>query len=286
MFNYILLTIGIVTSVIWTLLFLINYGKFSQLIAAANDDNYFFKDIFAVGMGVINILHIDCNKVGQKNKAKMAELYSVKYADFNVLVNISAQISYVMTFIPIGCFIGVAAHEPIMAFLFWLLGAFLAVYSDMKVNNLVQERHDALLMALPNALSKMAILVNVGSTLREAWRIASDSDDGLLGDEMRYTTKLIENGMSETEAYADFAERCKIQQIKKMVSVILQNIEKGSGQLAAALKEISSEAWNDKKHTVKRLGENANNKLIIPIMIMFAGIMVMVLVPILASMGM
>ncbi len=131
----------------------------------------------------------------------------------------------------------------------------------------------------------MALLVNVGTTFREAWKVASSGTEGLLGEEMRATTKLIENGTPEREAYVDFADRCKIQQIKKMVSIICQNLEKGSSELAAALKEISIEAWSEKKHIVKRLGENANNKLVFPMMIMFAGIILMIIVPIFANMN-
>ncbi len=286
MLNVILFGLGVISAAVWSLLFLANYGKFKGMIAAVNDDNYFFKDIFVVGMGVIQMFHIDCVKLGQKNRPLMAELYTKQYADFNVLVTISAQISYVMMFIPIGCFMGVASGEPIIALALWAMGIFLAVYTDMKARNLVEERHDSMLMALPNVLSKMALLVSVGTTFREAWKVSAESASGVLGEEMRETSKLIDNGMPEKEAYADFAERCKIQQIKKLVSVIIQNLEKGSSELARALTEIATETWTEKKNIVKRLGENANTKLIIPMMIMFAGILVMILVPIMTNLNM
>ena len=284
--NYILFFIGIAAAVIWAVLYFSNYNTFKEIIPSVDDDNYFLRDIFIIGFSVIKLFKIDYIKLGKRNRSKLAELYTKEYADFNILVCLAAQISYVFTFIPIGCFLGVASKEPLLAFVGIFLGVFLAVYVELKLNSRIEERHDEILLALPNALSKMALLVNVGTTFREAWRLASESTGGVLGAEMRATTKLIDNGLSEKDAYVDFADRCRIQQIKKMVSIICQNLEKGSSELASALKEISIDAWSEKKHLVKRLGENASTKLVIPMMIMFAGVIIMIIVPIVSNMNM
>lgn len=286
MLNVIFLLAGIVTAVIWTLLFLTHYNMFKGMIPSIDDDNYFFRDIFVVGLAIIKIFKIDYIKLGKRNRSKLSEIYTKEFVDFNLLVSLAAQITYVLTFLPIGCFMGVAANEPILAGALIFIGIFLAIYVELKLTSLVEARHDEILLALPNVLSKMALLVNVGTTFREAWRLACDSTGGILGDEMKATTKLIDNGLAEKDAYVDFADRCRIQQVKKMVSIICQNLEKGSSELASALKEISIDAWTEKKHIVKRLGENANTRLVIPMIIMFAGVIVMVVVPIIGNMNM
>lgn len=285
MLNYILLVIGFAVAAFWSILFLSNYKTYKSLIPAIDDDNYFLRDTIVVGLAIIKMFKIDYIKLGKRRRAVFAELYSKEYADFNLLVCLAAQITYVLMFIPLGCFLAVLADEPILAFLIILLGVFLAYYVYAKASSKIDARHDELLLALPNVLSKMALLVNVGTTFREAWRLASQSTEGVLGEEMRAATKLIDNGTSEKDAYIEFADRCRIQQIKKMVSIICQNLEKGSSELSSALKEISIDAWSEKKHVVKRLGENANNKLIIPMMIMFAGVIIMIVVPIVANMN-
>lgn len=285
MLNIILFVMGVLFALIWAVLYLSHYNAFKDIIASVDDENYFLRDIFVVGLAVIKIFKFDYIKIGKRNRAILAELYSKEYADFNILVSLAAQISYILTFVPIGCFLGTAASEPLIAALAIIMGVFLSVYVEIKLKSRIDERHDELLLALPNVLSKMALLVNVGTTFREAWRLASESTGGILGKEMRDTTKLIDNGLSEKDAYIDFADRCRIQQIKKMVSIICQNLEKGSSELSSALKEISIDAWNEKKHLVKRLGENANNKLIIPMMIMFAGVIFMIVVPIVMNMN-
>ena len=47
---------------------------------------------------------------------------------------------------------------------------------------------------------------------------------------------------------------------------------------------MNEESWEEKKHRAKRKGEAASSKLMIPIMIMFVGILIMVIVPIFTNM--
>ena len=46
---------------------------------------------------------------------------------------------------------------------------------------------------------------------------------------------------------------------------------------------ILREAWEQKKQLVKRQGEKAANRLMIPVFMIFGGILVMVIVPIFAN---
>lgn len=280
----ILYVVGAASALFWSFMFLTNYKKYEQLVKAASD-NYLLPDTLVVGMGIISSFKINCNKIGKGVKPKLAELYSRKYVDFYLLIHISSKLTYPLMLLPIGCFMGIITGEPIIAAAFILLGIFLSFYMDIKLNSLIEETHDEILLALPTVLTKLSLMVSVGTTFREAWKIAAESGDNKLCNEMRQTRKDIDNGASEQDAYIDLADRCRIQQIKKMVSIICQNLQKGNSELAFALKEIANDAWNEKKHIVKRMGENATTKLVIPMMIMFAGVMVMILVPIMGNMN-
>lgn len=72
---------------------------------------------------------------------------------------------------------------------------------------------------------------------------------------------------------------------KKAVSTMIQGMEKGNKELVKMLSEQSQESWNLKKNIAMRDGEKASSKLLIPMMIMFAGILIMVLIPIFANIG-
>ena len=49
------------------------------------------------------------------------------------------------------------------------------------------------------------------------------------------------------------------------------------------LKEINDECWLDKKHSARRMSEAVQNRLYIPTMLMFIGILVVIIVPAMAG---
>ena len=61
---------------------------------------------------------------------------------------------------------------------------------------------------------------------------------------------------------------------------------KGNAELSIMLTEQSKEVWQMKKQLVRREGEKAASKLLLPICVMFIGILIMILIPILSNIGM
>ena len=78
---------------------------------------------------------------------------------------------------------------------------------------------------------------------------------------------------------------CVTPDIKKFTSFIVQGLEKGSKDLADALRMQTDELWQIKKQNTIKRGELASGKLMIPLMIMFAGILIMVMGPIIGNLG-
>ena len=95
----------------------------------------------------------------------------------------------------------------------------------------------------------------------------------------------MQNGVSDIDAVYNFGVRCIIPEVKKFASTIVQGMTKGNSELAAMLQEQSKEAWQIKKQLVRREGEKASSKLLLPLCIMFIGILIMILVPIFANIG-
>ena len=83
----------------------------------------------------------------------------------------------------------------------------------------------------------------------------------------------------------NFGSRCIIPEIKKFTSTIIQGMTKGNSELTAMLQEQSKEVWQLKKQLVRREGEKAASKLLIPICVMFVGILIMIIVPIFTNLG-
>lgn len=134
-------------------------------------------------------------------------------------------------------------------------------------------------------ISKLALLTNAGMILKEAWEKVAFNGETIIYKEMQKSVEDMNNGMSEVEAFHSFGTRCVLADVKKAVSTMIQGMEKGNKELVKMLKEQSAESWNIKKNITMREGEKASGKLLIPMMIMFIGILIMVLIPIFTNIG-
>ena len=84
---------------------------------------------------------------------------------------------------------------------------------------------------------------------------------------MQIAVDQMRNGVSEADALFNFGSRCVVPEIKKFTSTIVQGISKGNSELVVMLQEQSKEVWSLKKQNVRRQGEKAASKLLIPMMI-------------------
>jgi len=134
-------------------------------------------------------------------------------------------------------------------------------------------------------VSKLALLINAGMIMREAWNEVAYGREGIIYEEMRMACIDMENGVSEMEAIRRFGVRCIIPEIKKFAATIIQGIEKGNRELAVMLRVQSDEVWGMKQQRVRRQGAKANTKLMIPMFIMFIGVLIMIVIPIFTNLG-
>ena len=158
-------------------------------------------------------------------------------------------------------------------------------YFGTVTENIIKKRSDEMLSDFSEVISKLALLTNAGMILREAWNEVAYTGSTSLYKEMQKTVDEMNNGVAEIDAVFRFGGRCIIPEIKKFASTIVQGIVKGNSELSIMLTEQSKEVWAAKKQYVRRQGEKAASKLLIPICIMFAGILVMILVPIFTNLG-
>lgn len=270
-------------------MFIVLYASGSKkyrVEADAIDKNRFLlPDIYVVGMSVVRMLKLNTSNKSAKKRQMLSELFGRDYVNFYSMVLTAAGISYIMLMLPLGFFIGALAGSFGVTLLFVLIGVLLVWYTSSKLKTELEGQHAEILLDYPNVLSNLALLVNAGMLLRDAWKIVGESGLRKLYREMQAVTKNIGNGYSELSAYAEFANNCKLNEIKKFISIISQNVQKGGSELVHVLRELSIDAWNTKRNLAKMRGDAAATKLIIPVGITFIGILVMIMVPIMANMN-
>ena len=158
----------------------------------------------------------------------------------------------------------------------------LTVYGlNSEIDKQVKKRRRQLSLGFCDFLSILILLINAGMNVFSAWeRIALDhSKTGLFFEEVKRTYHEIISGKSEVEAYEDFAQRCKTSEISKFIAMLLLNIKKGNDEMIIALRQQVNESWQLRKNIAKLLGEEASTKLLLPMMLMFGGVLLIVITP-------
>jgi len=284
--SYILAGIATLLTIFWALLYQKFQHSFDELFLSKIDKKqYQLSELFFIGFGFIELFHINLKtERGRKKEKKVAEIYGEKNAPFHCHVILGGQITYLLTITPFGLYIGALANDIMFAGLILAAAGALVFYLDYQVNNAVTRRRDEILSDFPEMLSKLTLLTNAGLEMRPAWKRVSDSSDGPLYKEMQKTSIDIQNGTPDADAILAFSQRCGIKEIRKFASVVTQNLRIGGQELSNTLRYMTTEAWEKKKHNAKRKGELAGQKLLIPLMLMFVGILIMILVPIVTNM--
>lgn len=283
--DFIIFGIGAVILATW-LFFFVTGMKYESLFEPLDENDYPFKEIYFVGYAVMEICHYQYkSKQDRKLRKELSILYGEKYAEYFVRVVYAQKVSLSFTLLAMAVPLYGMAND-VMAAMVVLLFAWAAYYYfGSLATEKIDKRSEQMLNEFSDVVSKLALLTNAGMIMHEAWEEVAFTGDSEIYKEMQITVHQMNNGVSEVDALYNFGSRCVIPEIKKFTSTIVQGISKGNSELVSMLQEQSKEVWSLKKQRVRRQGEKAASKLLIPLMIMFVGILIMVIVPIFANLG-
>ena len=282
-----LVIMGIGTLVtIFFLIMLITSGKYDMYLETLDSKEYPFFQLYGVGFRINDLIRMDFSRKSErKRRQHLALLKGDQLAKYYLRVNAAERTTFASLCI-VASFILYGISQEIMILVILIgFGALAYYYVSTIPEETVKKRTGAILDEFADVVSKLALLVNAGMILREAWEMIAYSGEGELYDEMRLVCENINNGMSEIDAYTEFGTRCTAPEIKKFTSTIIQGVVKGNKELVEMIKMQSREMWNSKQHRVRQQGEKAASKLLIPTCIMFVGVLIMIIVPIFANLG-
>lgn len=168
-------------------------------------------------------------------------------------------------------------------------------YQDKDIDKRIKNRREEMLLDYPELINKFNLLINAGMTVRQAWtKIGDDykrrnkkgaNSKRYVYEEMLFTKHELELGVSEINAYESFGKRVGLIPYMKFSTLISQNLKKGSKGLCELLSQEAREAYENRKETAKRLGEEAGTKLLAPMIIMLIIVFVLILIPAFISFG-
>ncbi len=268
---------------------LVTSGEFEEYITPLDKKEFMMPEVYGVGFKISKMFSFEYKgKEAKQVRENIVVLYGERYADYYLRVHYAQKLSLIYMIFAMMCALSALAQGMDKLLLFGLgvlVCGVLYYYFTNLPKDKVKKRSERFMDEFPNAVSTIALLVNSGMILREAWREVALSSESELYMEMRKVNEEMDNGVSEVDALFNFAARCVTPDIKKFTSFIVQGLEKGSRDLANALKNQSDELWQLKKQNILKRGELASSKLMIPLMVMFVGVLIMVMGPIITNLG-
>lgn len=169
---------------------------------------------------------------------------------------------------------------PVVCFVIMLVLAYVPLDT---VRNKAAIRKEAIDMEIADAVSKLTLLVIAGMNINKALIEVANGGDGIIYRELRQTLAETGQGVSFETAFMHMQSRCSNRYLDRLISIITKSYTSGNMGLASDLKSINDDCWLEKKHIARRKGEAVANKLFVPTMIMFVGILVIIIIPVLSG---
>ena len=180
-----------------------------------------------------------------------------------------------------------------------LLGVLAAVLIGLRPERdrrkALRERETQMLLDYSDIVSRLIVYTGAGLTIRNSFCLLKDDYDRALAkhstgerhvfEEIRKLTADLDKGMPESRAYSAFAKRTGLKCYVRLCSVLEQNRRNGEQGLKAALELEMQEAFEQRKNTARRLGEEAGTRLTGPLMLSLITVMIIVVFPAVMKLG-
>jgi len=278
--NLFFLIIGSFLTILF-LIFLFKGSKYDYMLESLSGDAFPAKTIYSVGLAWQDLkIGKLRGALGEQLRSDSSLMYSKNYSEFYARIIWAQILSFGHLFISV-FFVAAGFANGAMVLFLVVVGLFFCILSSYYFYTYTKEkisrRRDDCEREFPNAISKLALIVNSGVILHDAWDIVAMGNEGVLYDLMSKSCEQMRNGTSEIDALHDFGVKTNSDDIKKFTAALIQSIERGGGDLPQFLVNQSAEIWTSRRQVMLQKGEKAAGALLMPIALMFLGIMLIVI---------
>ncbi len=164
---------------------------------------------------------------------------------------------------------------------------------DKDLHGQMEERQKRLHREYSEIVHKLVLYVGAGMTIRGTFqKLAGDYEakcreggkSSPAYEEILYTCRELHSGVSEGLAYEHFGRRTGLQEYIRLSTLLAQNLKRGNSTLLDRLREEAEKSAEERLQQSKKLGEEAGTKLLVPMVLMLAVVMVVIMIPAMSSM--
>lgn len=151
-----------------------------------------------------------------------------------------------------------------------------------------KQRDKELLSAYPQLVTRLTLYTGAGLSLRGAWerlaaeyraRAENSGKKDALCEEVLVLAGELKSGTSEAKAYEAFGRRTALRPYMRCASLLVSQLQKGSGGLREALENEVRLAWDMQRDYAAKKGEEAQTKMLFPMMGMLFLVMAVIMIP-------
>ncbi len=173
-----------------------------------------------------------------------------------------------------------------LGMLFWGTGILLYLAAVREKDRLREKREAVLQAEYPALIMRFTLFLEAGLSVRSAFqRLAADYEaqemraGSAVCPEILTLCREIESGVSETEAYRHFGERCGQIRYRTLSALLAQNLRRGTRYLTDVLEREAMDAWEEQKRRARVQGEITSVRLLIPMLLMLLEVLALIMIP-------
>lgn len=166
------------------------------------------------------------------------------------------------------------------------------------VKNKEKERFEQLSRSYPWFVNELTLLMGAGMQVRNVFFLLIEEYEKeqerkkhkkrdknkedyrkSLINELRWAKHSLEIGMAEEQVYYQLGRRFRLPCYIKLMTLLEQNVKRGTKGLAALFEQEERNALEERKNLAKRYGEEAGTKLLGPMILLLLVVMLMIMIP-------
>jgi pilus assembly protein TadC len=157
------------------------------------------------------------------------------------------------------------------------------IFGYIRFNKLKEkgsERDKELEDAYFGFVNRLAIHIGAGLSLKDAMKRSVQNERCIyLKDEINHMLNKISSGISDSTAYMEFGKAVGSQEYIRLMSLISQNLAYGNSNLIKMLDSETKTGLYIKREHIKKKGEEASEKLILPTSLLLILVIIIVIYP-------
>lgn len=179
----------------------------------------------------------------------------------------------------------------IQAYHVWLfgivVGALLLIREKEEERTSIRRKKEELLRLYPWFVNQLNLMLGAGMQIKNIFRkMVCEYDEKkdatnqkVLMDELKIACRSFDVGIHETQVYYRLGRRIGIPCYIKLMTLLEQNIKRGSKGIMNMLEHEEIMALEERKNLAKKLGEEAGTKLLGPMMLLLTIILLIIMLP-------